>query len=200
MNRAGAFLFACAGMIGLAFLLPSGAAASWPGGSLANVPLCTATGDQSDAVSIPDGAGGAIVAWWDIRNGETSADIYAQRISAAGVALWATDGVPVCTAAGGQFYPVIVADGAGGAIVTWQDSRSGGTDIYAQRISAAGAVQWVSSGIAVCTVAGDQVSSAPPTVRAGSSLAGGISATAAGTPSCSGSRPPVRSSGQREAC
>ncbi|MBK7190065.1 MAG: hypothetical protein IPH86_15695 [bacterium] len=172
MNRAGAFLFACAGMIGLAFLLPSGAAASWPGGSLANVPLCTATGDQSDAVSIPDGAGGAIVAWWDIRNGETSADIYAQRISAAGVALWATDGVPVCTAAGGQFYPVIVADGAGGAIVTWQDSRSGGTDIYAQRISAAGAVQWVSSGIAVCTVAGDQYGVVGATDGAGGVIVG----------------------------
>ena len=156
MNRSGAFLFACAGMIVLAMLLPNGAAAAWPGGSLANVPLCTATGDQSGAVSIPDGAGGAIVAWWDLRNGESNADIYAQRISAAGVAQWATDGVPVCTAASSQVYPKLVADGAGGAIVTWQDYRSGTVDIYAQRISADGAVQWPSSGVAVCTVAGGE--------------------------------------------
>ena len=156
MNRSGAFLFACAGMIVLAMLLPNGAAAAWPGGSLANVPLCTATGDQSGAVSIPDGAGGAIVAWWDLRNGESNADIYAQRISAAGVAQWATDGVPVCTAASSQVYPKLVADGAGGAIVTWQEYRSGTVDIYAQRISADGAVQWPSSGVAVCTVAGGE--------------------------------------------
>lgn len=155
MNRAGAFLFACAGVIGFAFLMPGSAAAAWPGGSLANVPLCTATGDQSGAVSVSDGAGGAIVAWWDFRNGGSNADIYAQRISAAGVVQWGADGVAVCVAAGNQIYPVIAPDGAGGAIVTWEDHRSGGGDIYAQRISAAGAVQWPSSGVAVCTVAGD---------------------------------------------
>jgi len=37
----------------------------------------------------------------------------------------------------------VVSDGAGGAIVTWQDYRSGAAyDIYAQRINGSGVVQW----------------------------------------------------------
>jgi hypothetical protein len=43
--------------------------------------------------------------------------------------------VAVCTAAGFQIAPTLVADGAGGAIVTWYDRRnSPDADIYAQRI------------------------------------------------------------------
>jgi len=38
--------------------------------------------------------------WKDERNGNI--DIYAQRIDASDVPLWAVDGVPVCTAAGDQ--------------------------------------------------------------------------------------------------
>ena len=56
-------------------------------------------------------------------------------------AAWPTDplvNVPLCTATGDQQYPAIVADGAGGAIVTWNDDRSGSWDIYAQLISATG--------------------------------------------------------------
>src|SRR5437867_3572289 len=49
--------------------------------------------------------------------------------------------VPLCTSAGNQFSPTVASDGAGGAIVTWQDLRSGGNpDIYAQHVLASGAV------------------------------------------------------------
>ena len=47
--------------------------------------------------------------------------------------------VPVCTATGGQVSPAMVSDGAGGAIITWSDNRSGDSgDIYAQRVEAFG--------------------------------------------------------------
>jgi len=43
--------------------------------------------------------------------------------------------VAVCTAANTQFSPTIASDGAGGAIVTWADFRSGTDwDIYTQRV------------------------------------------------------------------
>ena len=49
-----------------------------------------------------------------------------------GEAKWVTDGIPVCAAIGDQMFPMAVSDGAGGAIVTWQDARGGaGNDIYA---------------------------------------------------------------------
>jgi hypothetical protein len=41
----------------------------------------------------------------------------------------------VCTASGNQLLPTTVSDAAGGAIVTWNDSRVGNSDIYAQRVA-----------------------------------------------------------------
>ena len=61
-------------------------------------------------------------------------DIYAQRVNAAGSPQWTADGVALCTAANDQRDPTIVSDGAGGAIVTWDDRRNGGYDIYAQHV------------------------------------------------------------------
>jgi len=155
MFRAGAFIFVCAWLLALALLLPPPAAAAWPTNPTVNVPVCTAGGDQDYPTSVSDAAGGAIVTWVDYRNG--SGDIYAQRISANGAPLWTTDGVALCTAAGDQLSPAIVSDNAGGAIITWQDFRSGtGFDIYARKISAAGTVQWTADGVALCTAAGNQ--------------------------------------------
>ena len=154
MHKVGAFLFVCAGLLALALLPPRPAAAAWPTDPLVNVPLCTATGDQQFPTIVSDGAGGAIVTWQDQRGGNY--DIYAQRISAAGTVQWTTDGVALCTIAGEQSSPTIVADGAGGAIVTWQDLRSGISDIYTQRISDGGAVQWTANGVALCTASGAQ--------------------------------------------
>ena len=119
------------------------------------VALCTATGRQELPAIASDGAGGAIVAWRDLRNGATN-DIYAQRISVDGTVQWTPDGVALCTAADEQAHPTIVSDGAGGAIVTWHDRRSGDFDIYAQRISAGGSVQWAANGVPLCTAVGDQ--------------------------------------------
>jgi hypothetical protein len=113
------------------------------------VALCSATADLRFPVITSDGAGGAIAAWYDSRTG--GYDVYAQRISAAGAVQWTASGVPLCTASGEQQYPAIVPDGAGGAIVVWHDSRTGTYDIYIQRISAAGAVQWAADGLALCT-------------------------------------------------
>src|SRR5262249_47416394 len=83
---------------------------------------------------VPDGAGGAVIAWADNRGIYT--DIYAQRIDGAGLTKWADDGMPVSLAPFTQYSPaILVGDGNGGAIVTWVDGRSGpNNDIYAQRV------------------------------------------------------------------
>jgi hypothetical protein len=92
------------------------------------VALCTATREQESPRIASDGRGGVIVTWQDNRSDDGSrsnADIYAQLISAGGTVQWLANGVALCTATGNQYYPAAVSDGAGGAIVTWQDSRSG---------------------------------------------------------------------------
>ena len=158
-------------VVGLTSFGPLGArpaAAAWPVDPLVNVPLCTAPGDQLWPAAISDGAGGAFVAWTDLRAGASYSysDLYVQRISADGVPQWAVDGASVCTAPGDQADPTlgIVSDGAGGAIVTWNDFRSGTNyHLYAQRISAAGTPLWTTDGVPVCTAAGNQQS---PTITA----------------------------------
>jgi hypothetical protein len=131
-------------------------AAGVPQWTIDGVALCTAAGGQHDPTIVADGAGGAIVTWYDGRNG-VDMDIYAQRVSAAGVPQWTADGVALCTATGGQYAPTIVTDGAGGAVLTWSDNRNGtDLDIYAQRVSAAGVPQWTADGVALCTAANGQ--------------------------------------------
>lgn len=145
---------ACAAVLA-AILAPATARAAWPHDPNVAVPVIARAAAQTGAVAVPDGAGGAIVFWQDARNGEY--DVYAQRIDAGGSLRWAAAGVPVCTAAGDQTQLVACSDSAGGAIVAWTDARSGTqSDIYAQRVSAAGTVPWTANGVAVCTYAQNQ--------------------------------------------
>lgn len=118
------------------------------------VVICSASGDQNYPRIISDDAGGAIIVWQDNYSGND--DIYAQRVNSAGVVQWAPDGVEVCTEDFAQSYPEVVSDNAGGAIIVWEDAYSGNSDVYAQRINSSGVVQWLASGVAVCTAAEDQ--------------------------------------------
>ncbi len=119
------------------------------------------TGVGADEPQITtDGAGGSIVAWTDGRN--EYSDIYAQRISAAGVVQWAANGIAVCDAIGSQGHPVIAEDGSGGCLIAWEDGRDGtDVDIYAQRIDATGSPLWTPGGIAFCD---DSESQQSPTI------------------------------------
>ena len=118
------------------------------------VALCNAPGHESFPVITGNGAEGAIVAWVDTRNGNN--DVFAQQVDGNGTVQWLTNGIPVCTVSGNQNYPVIVSDGAGGAILAWWDMRSGDFNIYAQRIDLTGNALWVKDGLAVCVEASIQ--------------------------------------------
>lgn len=130
-----------------------------PGWPVDGRALCTASANQQSVSMVSDGAGGAIITWMDYR-GFVDADIYAQHVLVSGVVdpAWPVDGRALCTASLDQTYPRIVSDGAGGAIVTWTDSRSGSADIYAQRVLASGSLGagWPSDGRAVCTAANSE--------------------------------------------
>jgi len=97
-----------------------------------------------------------IVTWQDKRNGDY--DIYAHRINIPGGLdpSWDVDGSTVTIANGNQEIPEIVADGSGGAIITWTDYRDGNGDIYAQLISSSGAQVWTPDGIPICKEMNEQ--------------------------------------------
>ena len=63
---------------------------------------------------------------------------------------------PISIATGNQYYAQITSDDKGGAIIVWEDQRSGTSDIYAQRINSEGTVQWTLDGVAVCNAANTQ--------------------------------------------
>ena len=114
------------------------------------VAVCTETGDQQYVVITTDGSGGAIMTWNDNRFGGAAYDIFAQRVNSSGVTQWTSGGVVITDAAGLSFSPVITTDGAGGAIIAWYDTKTGGNDIYAQKINTSGVVQWTEDGQLVC--------------------------------------------------
>src|SRR6185295_18046996 len=87
-------------------ILDSGAAdPAWPADGL---PLCTASGIQGGVCLVSDGAGGAIIAWYDKRNG-SDWNVYAQHVVLSGIVdpAWPADGQALCTAAGDQITPTI---------------------------------------------------------------------------------------------
>jgi hypothetical protein len=129
------------------------ASAQWSTDPLAGVSVCADDSSQTGPRIVGDGTDGAIIVWEDARESGSVADIYAQRLSGAGVPRWQTNGIPVCTAPGIQRRPEIVSDGTGGAIVVWEDGRNGSFDIFAQRIDNAGAMRWQINGVPICTAA-----------------------------------------------
>ncbi|MBN2407778.1 MAG: T9SS type A sorting domain-containing protein [Elusimicrobia bacterium] len=110
------------------------------------VALCNESGDQEEPAIVPDGAGGAIIAWMDSRAGLY--DIYAQRVDADGNLKWAAGGSTVCSAAEHQLYPECIATADGGAIITWMDIRgtSSDYDIFVQKLDGDGVPQWTENG------------------------------------------------------
>ncbi len=136
--------------IGLLILLSSNLYA-WTTSN--GVAVSTAYFNQNAPMITSDSAGGAIIVWLDYGSTITTADLYAERLDTSGNSLWALNGVPICTQPLGQATPAIISDEANGAIVTWQDNRSGTTGIYAERLDPNGNSLWTANGIAVCTAA-----------------------------------------------
>ena len=123
--------------------------------------ICNEANDQYDQEIISDGAGGAIIIWSDMRNLViTWADLYAQKIDSAGITQWDDNGTLISNELKYQWDPELVSDGAGGAIITWEDYRdevTNGYDIYGQMIDSSGNTLWDDNGTIICNENGHQV-------------------------------------------
>ena len=140
-------------------ITPEGAI-EWPQDG---VYLATNIGELWIPTGVPDGTGGAIVAWEDDADlNVTGLNIYAQRVTGEGAvaAGWPADGIAIATANGHQRGPRLAPDGSGGAFIAWYDGRDDpeDPDIYAVRVTADGTIApgWVDGGTPIAVGPGGQ--------------------------------------------
>jgi hypothetical protein len=117
-----------------------------------DISVVTALGEQSGITMVPDGAGGAILAWQDLRGGGNA--IYAHHMLNGGSIdlSWPANGALLASPANSAFVLAMTTDGAGGAIVMWEDAT---TNVRAQRVRSNGVVDpaWGAAGVTVSTTA-----------------------------------------------
>ncbi|MEO5987435.1 MAG: FlgD immunoglobulin-like domain containing protein [Candidatus Eisenbacteria bacterium] len=136
---------------------PSSARAAWPTDPWTGVPLCTAVGDQSTYANqaVPDGAGGAFVAWSDYRGGAANTYLYMTRVTSTGAISpgWPVDGIPVCIGTAYRQISAVLPGTSGDVYVVWDDYRAGNGDQYVQRVTPSGAIAagWPANGLALTT-------------------------------------------------
>ena len=117
---------------------------------------------QSEGKGVPDGSGGLIVLWEELRSSPTT-DIFATRVLHDGSTApgWPENGIDVCTAPGRQVSLQCVSDGAGGALLAWTDYRSAPpgaaedsqfSDVYAHHVLSSATVDplWPADGLPIC--------------------------------------------------
>jgi len=130
--------------------------------------VCTASGDQRFAATTygaiaSDGQGGCYITWEDDRDlATTGTDIYVQHLTSSGAVSgdhWPAEGLQLTNAPGNQRQSSIISDGAGGAIVVWQDEQvSVDANIRAARINPDGSIAagWSLNGNVVCDASSAQ--------------------------------------------
>jgi Secretion system C-terminal sorting domain len=113
----------------------------WP---LGGIP--TYTGGPIDMVS--DGHGSAILSGIQFTSGPPNfeAEGRIQHVDSTGRLLWGASGKIFAPDADVETFPAIVSDGAGGALVTWDDTTSGRRARYVARFNRNGEMLWKTTG------------------------------------------------------
>ncbi|HHS14371.1 MAG TPA: T9SS type A sorting domain-containing protein [bacterium] len=139
-------------LLALGFFMPAllWGQVQWPSNGIS---IQTLTASSPALCAVPDGQGGAFLAWADSPLGDL--DIYAQRVDGTGTPMWSAALTRICTDGGDQKFPAIAADGSGGVFVAWQDELSG--KIAVKHLDADGNVLQL---IDPCTASGEQTRTA----------------------------------------
>ncbi|MCB0833863.1 MAG: T9SS type A sorting domain-containing protein, partial [Bacteroidetes bacterium] len=127
--------------------LASDSVAQWTAGG---VEVATPEGGGLQIVS--DDSAGAFLVWYD--DAGVGPDIFARRIRKSGDLAWSA--ITISNQAGAQTAPTITPDGNNGALIAWESFEVATYDIYAQRISHSGTIQWTSNGVGISVRPDDQ--------------------------------------------
>lgn len=140
-------------VIGLLGAAPAGEA-GWTVDPALRTPVCTLDGVQHFPILV-EVDGGFVVAWRDGRR-LTSVDVYAQKFTSDGDALWAADGRVVAEGPAGallghlQELVGMTHDLNGGVLISWNDSWAATTELtFLTRVAADGSVGWGNPGVPI---------------------------------------------------
>lgn len=115
--------------------------------------VCNQTGFQEAVQLVADGRGGAIAVWRVCQQGDTA--LFCQRLNHQGIPQWDQSGVRIAPIGLGDSIQAI-SDSHHGIIVAWDATRGSSVDIFAQRISPNGVLEWTEGGVIVCGDSGNQ--------------------------------------------
>jgi hypothetical protein len=128
-----------------------------PGSDWATGAITFASGASliSDGTLLRAADGGLLLGWSEMNGGSQTA-VKLVRLAQGGTlaAGWPATGATVVASGASLSAPAVQADGAGGALVAWEDHRGGSRgDIYAQRVREDGTLDslWATGGAPVAT-------------------------------------------------
>jgi len=124
-----------------------------------SVQVSATAAHELNPVVVEDGLGGAIIFWNSCQMQGVECSISTQHVDPSGHLSWAAGGVSITQTPNRKYGPLALSDGAGGAIVTWEDCPSvtdpsqcaEGIDLYGQRINSAGLPMWEANGFPIST-------------------------------------------------
>ncbi len=129
-----------------AFVMATAALAQWSGDPMQNLAVAVKTNDQVQPKvgTLPDGS--AYVSWFDNETG--GYDVYLQYFDGKGYAQWSTGGILIADRnySSTTDYGFTV-DGAGNALLAFNDDRSGNDQITVTKVSPAGVQLWGPTGV-----------------------------------------------------
>lgn len=111
-----------------------------------------------------DGQNGCIVAWRaSAASGNGDNDLFIQRLDAGGNRLWGAGGITLASTADDEAIEQLIADGDGGAVVTWvrtsiTPEQSLDDNLFATRVNANGDKLWngANGGVSICAARNQQ--------------------------------------------
>jgi hypothetical protein len=125
-------------------------APGWPAGG---VLVCNAPGIRAGVTIDSDGAGGALLSWYDYRL--VCGGIFAVRVLSDGTLApgWTVDGTLVSDPSNGlcKYDPFVVRDGQGGGYIVWQSQGASDVPSWIQHLTGSGQVAagWPQYGLRV---------------------------------------------------
>lgn len=129
--------------------------ADWSADPAARTTVCDA-GYQQYAPRLVKVKGGVILTWQDRRRENTHVDLYGQKLTVSGNAVWPENGRVIAAGPAGDLAHTqqqsagLVQDGLGGVLAAWNDNNGAGySQAFATRVSADATVAWGDPGVLI---------------------------------------------------